>query len=119
MMMHKYIAFFSSACFLVLGQYFWKVAATQIKFDTNLIDFIFKIMLNPQFILGAFLYVFATLLWVYLLGQFQFSKIYPPFVGTTVILSLVFGYLFLNEYQNIGGKLLGSAIILLGIYIIV
>jgi multidrug transporter EmrE-like cation transporter len=73
---------------------------------------------NLFFLLGCVFYVAASGLWIYLLGQFDYSRIYPMFIGTCIILLLIAGILFFRENTGIMYKLIGSMFILGGVIII-
>ena len=119
LMSDKYVILFFSAILLVSGQSLWKMAATQMgDFDHSWM-FAYKLLFNFSFVSGCLFYLLATALWIYLLGQCDFSMIYPVFVGFCMILSLLAGYLFFKEQHDILRKIIGSTTILLGIYVLV
>ncbi len=115
------LIFFLTASLLVVGQALWKIASIKLmnkQYTTVFAKFIY-LLTNIPFLSGVIFYIIATVMWIYLLGRFEYSKIYPVFVGTCVILSIVVGYLFFNEIFNIRYKLVGASFIILGIYFIV
>lgn len=115
----KNIFIFSvTVLFLVMGQGLWKIAATQIFTHKDTITLILKLFTNPCFVLGSIFYILSTGLWIYLLGQYDYSRLYPVFVGACMVGSLLLGLIFFKEDQSIVHKLLGCMLILLGIYVI-
>jgi multidrug transporter EmrE-like cation transporter len=76
---------------------FWKLSAKQILKTTNRNNLLLEQLTNLWFILGWIFYFFATFLWIYLLGKYDFSKIYPIFVGSCIVLSLITGLIFFKE----------------------
>lgn len=121
MIIKNVILFILTTTLLVLGQSLWKIASNSNLVSNShlsLIEIGCKTLINPYFIAGSICYVIATALWVYLLGQYEFSKIYPIFVGACVIISILISMLIFKEYNNILPKVLGSCIIIIGIYII-
>ena len=112
------IIFIITAVLLVVGQALWKIAAGQIAGASGIISTILKLVMNLQFITGCVFYALATGLWIYLLGQYEYSKIYPVFVGTCIIVSLIAGYIFFKENTVLIYKIIGSTLILCGIVIV-
>ena len=119
-MIKKLILFFITTFLLVIGQALWKIASGQLSgvSESGLLNFIIRLLTNLPFLVGCCLYVIATGLWIYLLGQYEYSKIYPIFVGACIILSLFVGILFFKENTGLNFKIIGSGFIIFGIIII-
>lgn len=117
-MIKNIIVFIITAFLLVTGQALWKVASAQIGGITGTVNQASKLAANAFFLSGCIFYAAATGLWIYLLGQYDYSRIYPVFVGTCVIISIVAGVVFFRENTGIAYKILGSAFILAGIFIV-
>ena len=118
-MIKNIIFFLVTTSLLVVGQALWKVASGQLTgaSDSGILNLILKLLTNVPFVVGCCFYIVATGLWIYLLGQYEYSKIYPVFVGTCVILALIVGCFFFGENQHLLNKVIGSIVIIIGIYI--
>ena len=117
-MIKNTVLFIITTTLLVTGQALWKIAAAQIREVSGAMNIILKLSTNVSFLTGCIFYVIATGLWIYLLGQYEYSKIYPIFVGTCVIISLIAGIVFFRENTGIFHKALGAVFIVGGIIII-
>ncbi len=119
--MKNVVLFIITTSLLVVGQALWKIASGQLSgiAQNGIMALLMKLITNPPFLVGCVLYVLATGMWIYLLGQYEYSKIYPVFVGTCVILALIVGYFFFGENQHLWSKVIGSTVIILGIYLTV
>lgn len=119
-MIRNIIFFLVTTSLLVVGQALWKVASGQLSgaVQNGVISLLIKLITNIPFIVGCIFYILATGLWIYLLGQYEYSKIYPVFVGTCVILALIVGCLFFGENQHLWNKVIGSIVIIIGVFII-
>lgn len=120
MLVANFVFFIATTILLVLGQALWKVAANQLSgASSNGVYHLFiSLISNIPFLTGCVLYVLATGMWIYLLGQYEYSKIYPVFVGTCIIISLIVGYFVFGESKDILLKILGSVFIIIGVSII-
>lgn len=116
-MLKNIILFIITTSLLVFGQAFWKVAAGQISGTFGVVNIGVKLLFNFPFICGCLFYIIATGLWIYLLGQYEYSRIYPVFVGACIILSILAGYILFKETNHLVYKVIGSIVILLGIFI--
>ena len=96
-----FIVFISSS---VASSVLWKFSSNQLlKMSSGSITFL-KQCTNLWYVCGWFFYMLATFLWIYLLSQYEYSKIYPIFVGSGLILSLITGLIFFKE--NTGARML-------------
>ncbi len=84
---------------------------------SDILSFVWKLALTPSFIAGLVLYVFAFVLWIYLLSRNQLSYIYPMGIALNVILTLAATKFLLGEAFSLT-HLLGVGVILLGIFMI-
>ncbi|MBX9597985.1 MAG: hypothetical protein K2X04_05360 [Burkholderiales bacterium] len=118
-MIKNIILFLVTASLLVVGQALWKIASGQLSgaAQNGVTSLLIKLITSIPFIIGCIFYILATGLWIYLLGQYEYSKIYPVFVGTCVIVALIVGYLFFGENQHLWNKVIGCIVIIIGIYI--
>jgi len=116
--MSPIIWFFIAISSSVASSIFWKFSARQILSTSNGSNLLLKQCTNTWFIVGWLFYLLATFLWVYLLSKYEFSKIYPIFVGACIILSLITGLIFFKENTGMLYKSMGAALIICGIVLI-
>lgn len=108
-----------AAVLLVSGQTLWKLSTTNLSSQiSHKFQLIYYLVTSKYFISGCICYIIATILWIYILSQFEFSTIYPVFVGVCIISSILIGCIFFNETENLISKIFGSAVIIIGIYFI-
>ncbi|MGF6353648.1 drug/metabolite transporter (DMT)-like permease [Paenibacillus sp. 4624] len=100
--------------FLTSGQVLWKMSVRNIG-NFNLSS-LFSVLLSPYFIMGGFLYVMATLIWIYLLTKLPLSTLYPM-QSLAYVFGLLAGYFIFHEFISFQ-KIIGVAIILIGVYFI-
>jgi multidrug transporter EmrE-like cation transporter len=117
-MIKNIIIFFITTTLLVVGQALWKISSGQLTDISGIKNIFLKLIVNLPFITGCSFYIIATGLWIYLLGQYDYSKIYPIFVGTCIILSLIVGLIFFKENTGVVNKIIGSVVILCGVVIV-
>lgn len=105
---------------ITLGQVLWKIAIDK---NGGLLNPAFTIGKNfsnifssPYMISGLLIYAFATLLWMYLLGKYQYSYIYPLF-SMAYIFSFLFAIFLFGEEVSIY-KWLGIILIICGVFLI-
>lgn len=76
-------------CILVpFGQYYWKKALTH--------GYSISVFLTANFILGCIFFITGTLVWLYALSVFPFSKVYP-FLSLSFLVGVLIGAMFLGE----------------------
>lgn len=74
------------------------------------------ILRNPLVIGGLFAYVVGAGLWLFILSKADLSLVFP-FTGFGFILTMLFGWLFLDE--NVGfDRMMGTLIIAFGAYLV-
>jgi drug/metabolite transporter (DMT)-like permease len=105
---------------ITLGQVLWKIAIDKngglINCNYTIAQNILNIFGSPYMLLGLLIYALATLFWMYLLGKYEYSYIYPMF-SLTYVFSFVFAIFLFDENINLQ-KWLGVIVIIIGIFII-
>lgn len=94
---------------IVLGQVFWKLSIDNngglINSKYSLFQNFTYYLTSKYMLLGIFIYLIATIFWMYLLGKYNYSYIYPMF-SITYVFSFLLGIYIFNEnvsiYQWIG-----------------
>lgn len=96
----------------------WQVTlAGPLPADTpGKISYIFNVLLNPWVLSGIFATLLAGVSWMLTMTKFEISYAYP-FVSLNYILVLLSGFFLFNETLSVA-KLLGSALVIIGIIII-
>lgn len=113
--MSNIILFFLSGSTAVLGNFLLKSGINQIGDFT--LENIQKIIFNWQLIVGFSLYGLSSLLYLKLLSTMEITKVYPALVAYMATVMLILGTLFLKESLTLS-KVLGTAIIVLGIFLL-
>ena len=72
----NYLLLFINIIMLVSGQVLWKIGVSKIHLELSPKGII-EALLNPYILGGGIMYVFATVIWLYLLSRTELSKIYP------------------------------------------
>lgn len=80
------------------------------------ITYIFNLLINPWVVTGVFATFLAGVSWMLTMTKFEISYAYP-FVSLNYILILAAGILFFNESIS-PTKLMGSAVVIIGVLII-
>lgn len=101
---------------LAAGQLLFKKVAANLAGTESGIALVFRIALDPAFVLAITLYFAATLLWVTALREIPLSRAYP-FTALAFVLVPVGAMLFFGE--TLGSRyFLGLAIIMLGMFLV-
>jgi drug/metabolite transporter (DMT)-like permease len=109
-----YIIFIFNVVLLVSGQLLWKVSADKIEnFDINSIS---TLVVSPYFLSGAFLYVIATFIWIYILSKIPFSVAYPM-QSLSYVIGMILAYLIFKE-TIVNHQWFGAGLIVLGVFFI-
>jgi|SRR6185437_4594520 len=116
--MNGIIIFFIATSSTVFSQICWKISSRQVLQLSDGHSLLLKQFTNLWFIVGWVFYLLATFLWVYLLSKYEYSKIYPIYVGVCIVLSLMVGFIFFKENTGMFYKTVGSALIICGITLI-
>lgn len=96
---------------LVCGQVLWKVGMGKVHLQISFKGII-NTLFNPYILSGGIVYVFATVIWLYLLSKEQLSRIYP-LQSLCYIIGAFAGVIIFNESLTIW-KMLGLSLIFLG-----
>ena len=111
---------FTCSLLIVFGQVLWKIAIDKngglINSNQSLIDNIMNYLTSGYMLSGLLVYFFATIYWMYLLGRYEYSYIYPMF-SMTYIISIIFASIIFNESITIY-KIIGIIFIVIGVVII-
>lgn len=79
-------------------------------------NIVWIIMRNPLVVGGLLAYVVGAGLWLFVLSKADLSLVFP-FTGLGFILTMLFGWLFLNE--NVGtDRVMGTLLIAFGAYLV-
>ena len=105
---------------IVSGQVLWKLAIDKngglINRDYTAIQNFWNLLLSPYMLFGIGIYMFATVFWMYLLGEYEYSFIYPM-SSMTFVMSLFFASYVFDEEITLY-KIIGVLIIILGVFIV-
>jgi len=114
------VAIFISIFLAVVGQLLLKMGMLRIgKFSldiSTLVHQYIKILLNPFVIAGLFGFFLSMLVWLYVLSRLELSFAYP-FVALNYVL-ILFGSYFLLKETITPMKVIGVAVIMIGVYLI-
>lgn len=115
--MNAFLSAMLGSFLITLGQVLWKIAIDKngglINSNFSIYQNILNIFLSPYMLSGLMIYLFATVFWMYLLGKYQYSYIYPMF-SMTYIFSFIFAIFLFGEIISIG-KIIGIIFIIMGI----
>lgn len=110
---------FFVATMLVTGQALWKSAAMALTpgmpFSIN--NYLIKVLLTPKFIIGGIIYVFATLVYVWLFSKFPYYQVQLTLVTLSLILSVGVATLLFKE-QLSPVNYIGIFILIIGVFLI-
>ncbi len=110
-----YLAAFLSILMGATGQYFFKIATTDISSKSSkTIDAIKIGITNPNLWIGLILYGLSLGLWLFVLSKMELSKAYP-IISLGYVFTLILGYLFLNETITVT-KITGITLIMIGVF---
>ena len=104
-----------------LSQLAMKVGMSDNSIQANLtpairIEVLWVVLRNPLVIGGLSAYLVGAALWLFVLSKADLSLVYP-FVGVGFVLTMLFGWLFLNEHVGLA-RLLGTLVIAIGAYMV-
>lgn len=110
-----------AAIILVVAQASWKKAFSSASFALSanflLSKQFFSIILSPYFIFGSFLYVAATIFYMYLFSRFTFYSVQSIMLVTSITLTfLISAYIFKEPITLY--KIGGLGLLILGIILI-
>lgn len=110
-----YILLFINVIMLVSGQVLWKIGIGSVNFKFSLHD-ILKIVFNPYIVGGGVIYVFATVIWIYILSKTELSRVYP-LQSLCYVVGIIAGVLIFKECFTLG-KGIGVIFIIIGAFIV-
>lgn len=96
---------------LVCGQVLWKLGMSKVQFHISFKG-ISNTLFNPYIFSGGIIYVFATVIWLYLLSKEQLSRIYP-LQSLCYIVGAFAGVIIFNDSLTTP-KIFGLILIFLG-----
>ena len=111
-----YVLLFINILMLVSGQVLWKIGIGKSDFifsARGIINMIF----NPYILGGGIIYVFATVIWIYILSKEELSRVYP-LQSLCYVVGTLAGVLIFKECFTLS-KGLGLVFIIIGAFIIV
>lgn len=108
------------AFMITTGQVLWKIAIDRngglVNSKLSIIDNISRLLFSPYMIFGLVVYSIATILWMYLLGRYEYSYIYPM-MAITYVIAFLYAMIFFNETIGLE-KMVGVILIIIGIIFI-
>jgi multidrug transporter EmrE-like cation transporter len=114
--MLKYVLILTNIVCLVLGQTAWKYGLENIQLSGSLVQKFFQIIFSPLILLGFALYVFATVIWMYLLSKLPLSFLYPLQSIAYVLALFIAVYLFKEQIPVT--RWIGVTVIMFGVYLV-
>ena len=99
---------------LVSGQLLWKIGLGHVSLDGA--KAIILALFNKFIFGGIIIYGVATIYWLYILKNYDLSKVYP-LQSMSYIISLFASYFILNEKISTN-TIIGTIIILIGVFVI-
>jgi len=103
----------------VIGQVFIKKGLDltgKIDLSSGVVSGYLRIFQNPLTLLGSFIYLAATLFWLYILSKVDLSFAYP-FLALSYVLIIIASRLFLGESIS-SMRWAGVIVICLGVFLI-
>jgi len=117
-----YIETIITALLLAAGQSLWKMAALKFPIYQNegLSLFVsgFKTLFSVYFISGAFLYVLATLIYLWLFSKYPFYTVQVSLVSFSIIFSLIISRFIFKESVSLINYF-GIVLVLIGVFFVV
>jgi len=100
------------------GQILWKTAIAEnggfLKSGVALKLSIFQVVMSPYFLIGGLFYGSSTILWLYLLGKYEYSLITPLLLSITQLVTILAAIFIFKENINMF-RWIGVVFIFLGI----
>ena len=120
MRIFDFLAILVSVSLAVVGQLFLKMGMLRMgRFSLNISTIVqqyTRVLLNPFIIAGIIGFALSMLVWLYVLSRLELSIAYP-FVALNYVLILFASYFLLKETIT-PLKIMGVAVIVLGVYLI-
>lgn len=118
--MRVFILVFSCSFLIVLGQVLWKIAIDAngglVNSRYSIAQNIWNLIISPYMLTGISIYIFATVFWLYLLGEYDYSYLYAM-LSMSYIFSFIFSFFLFNETITTY-KIIGILFIILGVVFI-
>ncbi len=115
------LLFIASGGCAVVGNFLLKAGINRLgKFSYDLVHWqsaLLSMGTNWQIIVGFFLYAMSSVLYLKLLTTIEVTRIYPALVAYMSVILLILGVVVLRESFTVG-KVLGTALVILGIFFI-
>lgn len=105
-----------NAILMASGQILFKKAALFMNSKDHSF-FLERYIYNPWLVIAVFVYVLATVLWVYILTKAELSIAYPVIIGLSYVITIFGAYYFFKETVNVYG-LLGIFLIIAGLILL-
>ncbi|HWZ65805.1 MAG TPA: EamA family transporter [Patescibacteria group bacterium] len=113
----QYILAVSVALMLVAGQSLWKIGIMQMPGSGSLAQKLTAVALSPAILGGCFIYLIATLLYMYTIGKYEYSTSYAMIVSASLIIATIAASIIFHEKIS-PINILGVAIILCGVLLV-
>lgn len=116
-----YLLTFITALIMASGQTFWKKAAVSYSLlisSGNSMDALLKTLLSLNFIFGAFLYVCATMVYLWLMSRYPFFVVQISMVAFSIILALFIASIIFREHVSLINYF-GVLLVISGIFFVV
>jgi uncharacterized membrane protein len=108
------------AFMITTGQVLWKIAIDGngglVNSKLSITHNISNLLFSPYMISGIVVYCIATIFWMYLLGRYEYSYIYPM-MAITYIISFLYAMILFKETIGLE-KMVGVVLIIIGIIFI-
>ena len=111
-----YVLLFINIIMLVCGQVLWKIGIGKSDFSLSAKGLI-NLISNPYILGGGIIYVFATMIWIYILSKGELSRVYP-LQSLCYVFGAIAGVILFKECFTLN-KAFGLILILAGAGLIV
>jgi drug/metabolite transporter (DMT)-like permease len=99
-----------------LGGIFFKLGAQDLSHDQDIVHIVWSAITNYKIILGFFLYLWPSFIWLYLLKKMDLSLLQPMF-SLVYVLTPILALLILKEQVSLQ-RGFGIVIICAGVYVV-
>jgi multidrug transporter EmrE-like cation transporter len=114
------LLYFVVASLIVIGQGLWKFGIDKMALDSannDLLGNLLALITQPFIILGLLIYGVATILYMYVLGKYQYGASYAAIVSLSLIFATATSVFFFHERFKLINAL-GIILIVLGITLV-
>src|SRR3989344_9022109 len=112
----RFIIIFIPIFISAIAQIILKLGLGELNTQNGAVNFLIKALLSPGVIFGLGLYGLGALLWLIVLSKEDVSFAFP-LVSFAYVIAIVLSAVILKEHVTLP-RIVGSAIIMLGIFII-